>query len=40
MACCEKMAKGDGCACCKGMAKDDDGSPATDHSKHGSAPSK
>lgn len=40
MACCEKMAKGDGCACCKGMAKDGDGSPATDHSKHGSAPSK
>lgn len=28
MACCDKMAKGEGCACCKGMDKDD-------HGKHG-----
>ena len=23
MACCEKMAKGEGCSCCKDMAKND-----------------
>ena len=25
MACCEKMAKGEGCACCKDMAEDNHG---------------
>ena len=25
MACCEKMAKGEGCACCKDMGKEHDG---------------
>jgi hypothetical protein len=33
MACCEKMAKGDGCECCKGMA--DGGHEGHDMSKHG-----
>jgi hypothetical protein len=28
MACCEKMAKGEGCACCKDMAKDSHGEHA------------
>lgn len=32
MACCEKMAKGEGCACCKDMAKDGHGeSPGGDN---------
>ncbi len=34
MACCEKMAKGGGCACCKDMAKEGGGSEAM---KHGDA---
>ena len=31
MACCEKMAKGEGCACCKDMAKDGHGEHGMKH---------
>ncbi len=30
MACCEKMAKGEGCACCKDMAEKESGSEPMD----------
>ena len=31
MACCEKMAKGEGCACCKDMGKDGHGEHGMSH---------
>ena len=33
MACCEKMAKGDGCACCKDMSKDGHGERGMNHGR-------
>lgn len=35
MACCEKMAKGEGCECCKGMGKKSHGEHGSDgHAAH------
>jgi hypothetical protein len=34
MACCDKMAKGEGCDCCKDMEKGAHDAPATGEHKH------
>jgi hypothetical protein len=34
MACCEKMAKGEGCECCKDMKHVDKAAPVDSHDQH------